>query len=66
MAQKKVKFEWSKVCEKGFLELKDNITSASVLTLLEGNEILIVYYDASRVGLGYVLMEHGKVIAYNS
>jgi hypothetical protein len=37
-----------------------------VLTLLEGQEGFVVYSDASGKGLGYVLMQHGKVVAYVS
>ena len=40
------------------------MTSAPVLTLPSGDEGYIVYCDTSRVGLGCVLMQHGKVIAY--
>ena len=50
LTQKEVKFEWLEACEKGFQELKDNLTSAPVLTLPEGNEGFVVYCDASRVG----------------
>ncbi|WMV41066.1 hypothetical protein MTR67_034451, partial [Solanum verrucosum] len=46
--------------------LKDKLTSTSVLTLPEGTNGFVVYCDASRVGLGCVLMQHGKVIAYAS
>jgi len=35
-----------------------------VLALAEPNEPYVVYTDASRIGLGCVLMQHGKVIAY--
>ena len=37
-----------------------------MLTLPEGSKGFVVYYDASRVGLWCVLMQHGKVIAYAS
>ena len=37
-----------------------------MLTLPEGTKDFIVYCDASRVGLGFVLMQHGKVVAYAS
>ena len=37
-----------------------------VLTLSEGTEEFVVYCDTSRVGLGCVLMQHGKVITYAS
>jgi len=66
LTQKKSKFEWSESCEKSFQLLKDKLTSAPVLTLPEGTEGFVVYCDASRVGLGCVLMQHGKVIAYSS
>ena len=46
--------------------MKDRVTSAQVLTLSEGTKGFIVYCDASQVGLGCVLMQHGKVIAYVS
>nr|XP_016463287.1 PREDICTED: uncharacterized protein LOC107786335 [Nicotiana tabacum] len=66
LTQKKVKFQWLDACEKSFEELKKRLTSAPVLTLPEGTEGLVVYCDASGVGLGCVLMQHGKFIAYAS
>lgn len=59
-------FEWSEHCERGFEELKDKLTFAFVLNLLEGTEGFVEYCDASRVSLGCVLMKHSKVIAYDS
>ncbi|WMV38450.1 hypothetical protein MTR67_031835 [Solanum verrucosum] len=52
LTQKRVKFLWSKECEKSFQELKDSLTSASVLTLPEESNGFVVYCDASRIGLG--------------
>ena len=46
--------------------LKDRLTSAPVLTLPEGTKGFVVYCDASRVGLGCVIMQNRKVIAYAS
>ena len=46
--------------------MKDRLTSAPILTLLEGTEGFVVYCDASRVGFDCFLMQHGKVIAYAS
>ena len=46
--------------------MKKRLTSAPVLTLPEGTEGFVVYCDASGVGLGCVLMQHGKVVAYAS
>ncbi|XP_070010562.1 uncharacterized protein [Nicotiana sylvestris] len=66
LTQKKVMFQWSDACEKSFVELKKRLISAPVLTPPEGIEGFVVYCDASGVGLGCVLMQHGKVIAYAS
>ncbi|WMV45866.1 hypothetical protein MTR67_039251 [Solanum verrucosum] len=66
LTQKKDKFIWSEACEKSFQELKDRLTSTPVLTLPEGTNSFVVYCDASRIGLGRVLMQNGKVIAYAS
>ena len=46
--------------------MKHKLTSAPVFTLSEGNEGFVVYCDASRVGLGCVIMHYSKVIAYAS
>ena len=64
LTQKSVKFEWSKACERSFQILKDGLTSAPILTLPEGTKGFVVYCDASRVGLGCVLMQHVKVVDY--
>jgi len=61
-----VKFLWSESCEKSFHELKTQLTSTPVLTLPDYVNGFVVYCDSLRVGLGYVLMQKGKVIAYNS
>ena len=66
LTKKKAKFEWTETCEKSFQELKDRLTSAPVLTLPKCGENYTVYCDASRVGLGCVLMQAGKVIDYAS
>ncbi|WMV32271.1 hypothetical protein MTR67_025656 [Solanum verrucosum] len=66
LTQKTVKFQWSEPCEKSFQELKKKLISAPVLTLPEGAQDFVVYCDASRVGLGCVLMQNDKVIAYAS
>ncbi|KAH0713646.1 hypothetical protein KY289_009605 [Solanum tuberosum] len=66
LTQKKVKFQWSDDCEKSFAELKTRLTTTPVLTLPEGSNGYVIYCDASRVGLGCVLMQRGKVITYAS
>ncbi|GJR96657.1 putative reverse transcriptase domain-containing protein [Tanacetum coccineum] len=52
--------------ELAFHTLKDKLCNAPVLTLPDGPEDIVVYYDASGIGLGCVLMQRGKVIAYAS
>ena len=64
LTQKKVKFEWMDKVEKSFQELTKMLTTAPVLTLPDGKKGFAVYTDASKEGLGCVLMQHGKVVAY--
>src|SRR5262249_39057224 len=64
LTRKGVKFVWSLECEQSFQELKTRLTTAPVLSLPDGSSGLVVYTDASRLGLGCVLMQHKKVIAY--
>ncbi|GJU88936.1 putative reverse transcriptase domain-containing protein [Tanacetum coccineum] len=52
--------------ELTFQTLKDTLCNALVLALLDGPEDFVVYCDASGIGLGCVLMQRGKVIAYAS
>ncbi|KAH0689512.1 hypothetical protein KY289_016870 [Solanum tuberosum] len=57
LTQKMVKFQWSDDCEKSLAELKTRLTTIHVLTLPEGSDGYVIYCDASRVGLGCVLMQ---------
>ena len=66
LTQKNAKFLWKDECEKSFQELKDRLVFALVLTLTSGSGDFVIYSDASQKGLGCVLMQHGKVIAYAS
>ena len=66
LTRKDKKWVWSEECEASFQELKRRLTTAPVLTLPSGTEGFVVYSDASGKGLGCVLMQHGKVIAYAS
>ena len=61
-----VKFQWSDDCEKSFAELKTRLTIAPVLTLPEGLDGYVIYFDTSWVGLGRVLMQRDKIISYAS
>nr|GEU78307.1 putative reverse transcriptase domain-containing protein [Tanacetum cinerariifolium] len=52
--------------ENAFQTLKGKLCDAPILTLPNGSEEFVVYYDASGLGIGCVLMQRGKVIAYAS
>ena len=56
LIKKSTRFVWSEACQQSFEEPKDRLTSAPVLAQLEGNEDFMIYSDASKVGLGCVLM----------
>ncbi|GJV46089.1 putative reverse transcriptase domain-containing protein [Tanacetum coccineum] len=66
LTQKGIKFDWGEKEENIFQLRKQKLCSAPILALPEGSEDLVVYYDASHKGLGVVLMQREKVIAYAS
>jgi hypothetical protein len=66
LTKKNEKFQWSDECEQSFQELKQRLVTAPVLTLPSGTGGFVIYSDASHKGLGCVLMQQGKVIAYAS
>ena len=53
-------------CQKAFDTLKAKLTTAPVLTIPSSDRIFVVYTDASLVGLGGVLMQTQRVVAYIS
>ncbi|KAL0546152.1 hypothetical protein IC582_016058 [Cucumis melo] len=59
-------FVWSKACEDSFQNLKQKLVTAPVLTVPDGSGSFVIYSDASKKGLGCVLMQQGKVVAYAS
>ena len=66
LTKKSEKFIWNPKCEESFQELKRRLTRAPVLALPNGKDSFVVYTDASKEGLGYVLMQNDKVIPYVS
>ncbi|GKD06087.1 putative reverse transcriptase domain-containing protein [Tanacetum coccineum] len=66
LTQKKVNFVWGNKKDAVFQQLKQKLCSAPILDLPEGSEEFIAYCDASIKGLGDVLMQREKVIAYAS
>ncbi|KAA0059233.1 Retrotransposable element Tf2 [Cucumis melo var. makuwa] len=65
-ATENAKFEWSDKCEQSFQELKKRLVTAPILTLPVTGKDYVIYCDASRLGLGCVLMQDWNVIAYAS
>ncbi|GJY48227.1 putative reverse transcriptase domain-containing protein [Tanacetum coccineum] len=60
------RYEWGVEQEEAFQTLKDNLCNVPILSFLDGIKDFVVYCDASNQGLGCVLMQRGKVIAYAS
>ncbi|KAL0543736.1 hypothetical protein IC582_018840 [Cucumis melo] len=66
LTRKGAPFVWSKACEDSFQTLKQKLVTAPVLTVPDGSGSFVIYSDASKKGLGCVLMQQGKVVAYAS
>ncbi|KAL2226202.1 UNVERIFIED_CONTAM: Transposon Tf2-12 polyprotein [Sesamum indicum] len=66
LLRKGVEFQWTEQCQQSFDELKKRLTSNPILVFPSASGGYIVYTDASKRGLGCVLMQNGKVIAYAS
>ncbi|GJU55974.1 putative reverse transcriptase domain-containing protein [Tanacetum coccineum] len=66
LTHKSVKFNWGEKEETAFQTLKQKLCSVPILALPEGSKNFVVYCDASHKGLGAMLMQKEKVIAYAS
>jgi hypothetical protein len=66
LLEKEAKFKWSPQCEEAFLTLKQLLTTAPMLAQPNIEKPFDVYCDASGMGIGGVLMQDGRVIAYAS
>ncbi|GKC55562.1 putative reverse transcriptase domain-containing protein [Tanacetum coccineum] len=66
LTQKNKKYSWGKDQESAFQLLKQKVCEPPILALPEGNNNFVVYCDASYQGVGAVLMQREKVIAYSS
>jgi hypothetical protein len=66
LLKKGVKFVWSEACEKAFHTLRQHLTSAPVLVQPDNSKPFEVFCDTSGTGLGCVLVQEGRVIAYAS
>jgi hypothetical protein len=66
LLKKGVKYEWGQKCEDAFHALRQHLTTAPVLAQPDNTKSFEVYCDASGTGLGCVLMQDNRVIAYAS
>ena len=66
LTRKNQKFEWNAECEDSFQKLKQRLVTAPVLVLLDDQGDFVIFSDTSHKGLGCVLMQDNKVIAYAS
>jgi hypothetical protein len=66
LTKKNAPFVWCDKCEASFQELKHRLVTAPVLTLPMESVGYVVYTDASKKGLGCVLMQQVRVVAYAS
>ncbi|GJS00626.1 retrotransposon protein, putative, ty3-gypsy subclass [Tanacetum coccineum] len=66
LSKKSMKFYWGKKEEAAFQTLKQKLCSVPILALPEGSKNFVVYCDASHKGLGAVLIQKERVIAYAS
>jgi hypothetical protein len=66
LLKKGVKFSWDQKCEEAFHTLRAHLTTAPVLAQPDVSKPFDIYCDASGIGLGCVLMQDNRVIAYAS
>ncbi|KAK2450171.1 hypothetical protein QL285_009303 [Trifolium repens] len=66
LTRKDQPFAWTEKCESSFQLLKERLTTSPVLVLPQSDEPYEVYCDASHQGLGCVLMQHKRAVAYAS
>ncbi|KAL0536723.1 hypothetical protein IC582_025683 [Cucumis melo] len=66
LTRKRAPFVWSKTCEDSFQNLKQKLVTAPVLTVPDGSGSFVIYSNASKKGLGRVLVQQSKVVTYAS
>jgi hypothetical protein len=66
LLEKDKQFEWMPACETSFQELKKRLTTAPILVMRDMEKSFSIYCDALGQGLGCVLMQDGRMVAYTS
>jgi hypothetical protein len=66
LLEKDKQFKWMPACEASFQELKKRLTTTPVLVMPDMEKPFFMYCDVSDQGLGCVLMQGGRVVAYAS
>jgi hypothetical protein len=66
LLKKGIKLVWDEKCENALQTLKQHLTSAPMLAQPDNSKPYEVYCDASGIGLGFVLMQENRVVAYAS
>jgi hypothetical protein len=66
LLEKDAKFKWSPQCKEAFLTLKKLLTTAPVLAQPNIEKPFDLYCNASGMGIGGLLMQDGRAIAYAS
>jgi hypothetical protein len=66
LQRKEKKFQWTEECESSFQRLKQLLTNAPILKIVDPNKDYIVCTDACKEGLGGVLSQEGFVVCYES
>ena len=61
---KKGEYKWNHEAQRAFDNLKQALSSAPVLALTDFKKAFIIETDASRFGIGVVLMQLGHPLAF--
>ena len=66
LQKKGIKFEWTPRCEESFQGLKNILTSAPILKIVDLEKYFVLCTNACNQGLGGVLMQDNQVVCYDS
>lgn len=66
LSRNDVEWSWTEIHERELEDLKQSITTAPVLAIFDPNKLVVVQTDSSKDGLGSVLIQEGKAVAYAS